>query len=120
MNAKRLRELLTFAEDNPSLVDITTYGEHRPSGIAADLAGHTLLLSGWTLVADSTFKSPDGSREICRGEAIEAEAQALLGLGEDELWGHSDFDTVFSLPADEAVKRLRELTEEAEAVKVNG
>ena len=113
-NAARLRELLTFTEDNPALFDTTTYAEARPSGIAADLAG------GWTLAGDDSFLSPDGTREINRSLDIEDEAQVLLDLTEDQLWGGGDFDRLFSLPAGEAVTRLRELTEEAEAVKVNG
>lgn len=120
MNAARLRELLTFTEDNPALFDTTTYGEARPSGIAADLAGRTLLLHGWALAGDDSFLSPDGTREINRPLDIEDEAQVLLDLTEDQLWNGGDFDRLFSLPADEAVERLRELAEEAEAVLANG
>jgi hypothetical protein len=120
VNASLLRAVLTHTEDHPDLLDLTTYGEARPSGdIAADLAGRALLLSGWTLVADSTFRSPDGTREVSGGKDIEAEAQAALGLTDDELWSNGDFETLFTLPEFEAVKRLRELTEQAEAAIVN-
>lgn len=120
MNAALLRAVQTHVEDHPDLLDTTTYGEARPSGdIAADIAGRSLLESGWTLTADNTFRSPDGTREIRGHEEIEREAQAALGLTGDQLWNHGDFDTLFTLPADEAVKRLRELTEEAEVAIVN-
>lgn len=121
MNAKRLRAVLAHVEDHPALFDATTYGEARPSGeIAADIAGRALLESGWTLVADNTFKSPDGDREISGFKDIEREAQAALGLTEDELWAGSDFEPLFSiLGGEEAVRRLRELTEAAEAVTSN-
>lgn len=119
-NAKLLRELLTFTEGNPHLLDTTTYGQGRPSGeVAADLAGRTLLLDGWTLAGDDAFLSSDGLREISRPKDIEDEAQALLGLTDDELWGGGDFDKLFDLPAGMAVERLRVLTEEAEAVAAN-
>lgn len=120
MNAPRLRELLTHVEDNSALFDTITYGEARPSGIAADLAGRTLLLHGWTLAGDDSFLSPDGTREISRPYEIEDEAQALLGLSDEQLWKGSGINRLFSLPPGEAVTRLRELTEEAEAVRVNG
>ena len=55
MNAARLRELLTFTEDNPHLLDTMTYAEARHVGIVADLAGRTLLLNGWTLAGDDAF-----------------------------------------------------------------
>lgn len=121
MNAKLLRAVLTHVEDNPALFDTTTYGEARPSGeIAADLAGRALLESGWTLTGDSTFKSPDGTREVSSWEHIEPEACAALGLADDELWGGSDFEPLFAIfDRDEAVRRLRELTETAEAVTAN-
>ena len=119
MNAKPLRELLTHIEDNPALLDVNTYGEARPSGIVADLAGRMLLLNGWTLAGDDSFLSPDGTREINRPQDIEDEAQALLGLSDDQLWDGGDRDRLFSLPANEAVARLRELTEEAETVIAN-
>jgi hypothetical protein len=117
VNAKLLRALLTHVTDNPALLDPTTYGEFRPSGqIAADIAGRALLLSGWTLNGDKTFRSPDGSREISCYWEIEDEAQALLDLTDDELWAGSDYDRLFSiLGREEAVRRLRELTEQAEA-----
>lgn len=122
-DAKPLRDLLTFAEDNPSRLDLTTYGETgRPGAPVADLAGHALLLSGrWELVADGTFRSPEDGREISRWHEIEAEACAVLGLSDDELWDHGDTEPLFSITGrDEALTRLRELTEEAEAVRVNG
>ncbi len=120
-NAKLLRELLAFTEDNPHLLDTTTYGQDRPSGeVAADLAGRTLLLNGWTLAGDDAFLSLDGSREIDRSRDIEDEAQALLGLSGDQLWDGRDHDCLFDLPARLAVERLRVLTEEAEAVAANG
>ena len=122
MNAARLRELLTHVEDNPAQLDLTTYGEQdRACGIVADLAGWTLILRGWTLVADKTFKSPDGEREICGWQDIEREACAALGLSEDDLWGGSDIAPLFGITdPDEALSRLRELTETAEAVLANG
>jgi len=121
MNAKLLRALLTHAEDHPELLDTTTYGEARPSGeVITDLAGRALLLSGWTLAGDSTFRSPDGESEIRRFEDIEDEACAALGLSYDELWNSGDLDNLFDLPAGVAVARLRELVELAEAVKANG
>lgn len=118
MNAKLLRAVLTHAEDHPDLLDTSTYGEFRPSGgIAADVAGRTLLESGWTLAAANTFRSPDGKREVSAGWEIEDEAQALLGASDDDLWAGGDFECLFTV-ADrgEAVRRLRELTETAEAV----
>jgi hypothetical protein len=121
MNASLLRAVLTHVEDHPGQFDTTTYGELRPAGgIAADIAGRALLLSGWTLVADSTFRSPDGTRVISGPADIEFEAQALLGLSDDELWDNGDLDNLFDLPARDAVTRLRELAEQAEAVRVNG
>lgn len=121
MNASLLRELLTFIEDHPAQFDTTTYGETgRPCGPVADIAGHALMLSGWTLVADNTFKSPDGEREITGYEDIEREAASALGLTEAELWDNSDFDCLFTLSGEAAVKRLRELAEEAEAVRADG
>jgi hypothetical protein len=120
VNAKLLRVVLTHIEDHPDLLDTTTYGEVRPSGeIAADVAGRALLESGWTLVADNTFKSPDGDREVSGYQDIENEAQAALGLTDEELWDGGDWDTLFDLPAGEAVKRLRELAEQAEAAVAN-
>lgn len=120
MNANLLRAVLTHVEDNPALLDLTTYGEIRPSGeVAADIAGRALLESGWTLVADNTFKSLDG-REVSGYEDIEREACAALGLADDELWGGSDCEPLFAiLDRDEAVRRLRELTEQAEAAVAN-
>lgn len=122
MNAALLRAVLTHAESFSALLDLTTYGEARPSGdIAADIPGRALLESGWTLVADGTFRSPDGTREISRHWEIEDEAQALLDLTDDDLWAHNDLECLFTITdEDEAVRRLRELTEQAEAVKVNG
>ena len=121
MNAQRLRALLTHTEDRPDLLDLTTYGEVRPSGdIAADLAGRALLLSGWTLTGDSTFRSPDGTRELSGWQEIEHEACAALGLSVDDLWGRSDIVPLFSITGrEEAVNRLRELAEQAEAAIVN-
>lgn len=120
MNAALLRAVLTHTQDHPDLLDTTTYGEARPSGrVAADIAGRSLLLRGWTLTGDNAFRSPDGTREISGHEEIEREAQEALGLTDDELWNHGDFDTLFTLPADEAVARLHELTEEAEAAVAN-
>jgi hypothetical protein len=120
VNAKLLRVLLTHVTDNPALLDLTTYAEHRPSGdIVADLAGRALLESDWTLVADKTFRSPDGEREVCEGWAIEDEAQALLDVTDDDLWANRDLECLFTITGnDEAVRRLRELTETAEAVRV--
>lgn len=122
MNAKLLRVLLTHVTDHPSLLDLTTYAEYRPSGdIVADLAGRTLLESDWTLVADKTFLSPGGEREVCEGWAIEDEAQALLDVTDDDLWANRDLECLFTITdPDEAVRRLTALTEAAEAVKVNG
>ncbi len=120
MNASLLRAVLTHAEDYPHLLDTTTYGEYRPSGeIAADIAGRALLLSGWTLTGDSTFRSPDGSRTLSGPADIEFEAQALLGLSDDELWDNGDLDNLFDLPPRYAVTRLRELAEQAEAAVAN-
>jgi hypothetical protein len=120
VNAKLLRAVLTHVEDHPDLLDTTTYGKARPSGeVAADIAGRALLCSGWTFTARNAFRSPDGSREIWRGEDIEFEAQALLGLSDDQLWDNGDLDNLFDLPAGLAVSRLRELTEEAEAAVAN-
>lgn len=120
-NASLLRELLTFIEDNPEQFDTTVFGEPgRPCGPVADLAGHALMLGGWTLVADNTFKSPDGGREIRRYEDIEREACALLGLTEDEYWDGGDISPLFALNGDAAIRRLRELTEQAEAVRADG
>jgi hypothetical protein len=122
MNAKLLRAVLTHVTSYPALHVTTTYGEVRPSGeVAADIAGRALLESGWTLVADNTFRSPDGRREVSLHWEIEDEAQALLDVTDDDLWAHGDFECLFSvLDRDEAVRRLRELTEQAEAVWVNG
>ena len=119
VNARRLRELLTFTEDHPEQVDLTTYGEAgRACGPVGDLAGHALLLSGWELTADNTFRK-DG-REISGWEAIEREACAALGVTEDETWGGSDIDPLFAvLSRDEALRRLRALTEQAEAAVAN-
>jgi hypothetical protein len=120
VNAALLRAVLTHAEDHPDLLDNTVYGEARPSGdIAADIPGRALLESGWTLTADNTFRSPDGDREIHGFAGIEREAQAALGLSDDELWNHGDFDSLFTLPEFEAVARLRDLTEQAEAATAN-
>lgn len=118
-DAKRLRALLTHVEDNSHLFDTTTYAEARPSGIAADLAGRALLLNGWTLAGDDAFLSPDGTRELERPSDIEDEAQAILGLSDDETWDGSDLDKLFDLPAGMAVERLRVLTEKAEAAVAN-
>jgi hypothetical protein len=120
-NAKLLRALLTHVMDHPSLLDLTTYAEHRPSGdIVADLPGRALLESRWTLVADKTFRSPDGEREICEGWAIEDEAQALLDVTDDDLWAGRDLECLFTITDnDEAVRRLTALTEAAEAVTSN-
>lgn len=122
MNAKLLRAVLTHVTSYPALLDLTTFGEHRPSGdVAADIAGRALLESGWTLVADGTFKSPEGDREISGWVAIEREACAALGLSEDDLWGGGDTAPLFSITnGDEALGRLRELNEAAGAVTVNG
>lgn len=121
MNAKLLRALLTHVTDNPALLDLTTYAEARPSGqVVADIAGRALLLSGWTLTGDSTFRSPDGKREVCEGWAIEDEAQALLDVTDDDLWAGRDLDCLFTITdVDEAVRRLTALTEAAEAVAAN-
>lgn len=118
-NAARLRELLTFVEDNPALFDVHVWAIDAPGGIVADLAGRALLLSHWTLAGDNEFLSPDGKRLIHHSEDIASEAQALLGLTDDELWNNGDLDHLFALDADAAVARLRELTEEAEAVAAN-
>ena len=118
MNAKLLRAVLTHVEDSPGLFDTTTYGEVRPSGdIAADIAGRALLLSEWTLTGDSAFRK-DG-RVIAGPADVEFEAQALLGLSDDELWDNGDLDNLFDLAAKDAVSRLRELTEQAEAAVAN-
>jgi hypothetical protein len=120
VNASLLRAVFQHTQDHPDLLDTTTYGEKRPSGdVAADLAGRALLESGWTLTGDSTFLSASGNREVSGWQEIEDEACAALDLTRDQLWNGGDLDCLFTLPADEAVKRLRELTEEAEAVKVN-
>lgn len=121
MNAKLLRALLTHVTDNPALLDLTTYAEARPSGqVVADIAGRALLESGWTLTGDSTFLSPDGTREVCEGWAIEDEAQALLDLTDDDLWANRDLECLFTITDnDEAVRRLTALTEAAEAVAAN-
>lgn len=121
MNAKLLRALLTHVEDHPGQLDLTTYGEFRPSGeVVADLAGRALLLSDWTLTGDKTFRSEDGTREISCYWEIEDEAQALLDLTDDELWAGSDYDRLFSiLGREEAIRRLRELTEQAEEAVAN-
>jgi hypothetical protein len=118
VNAALLRALLTHAEDNPKLLDLTVYGQFRPSGIVADLAGRALLLDGWELTGDNTFRK-DG-REVSGWPAVETAAQAALGLTDDELWNGRDRDTLFGLTnPDEALARLRELTEQAEAVVAN-
>ena len=122
MNAQRLRALLTHTEDHPDLLDLTTFGELRPSGdIAADLAGRALLLSRrWELAADSTFRSTGDGREISGWQEIEHEACAALGLTVDDLWGHSDIVPLFSITGrEEAVNRLRELVEQADAAVAN-
>lgn len=122
MNAGLLRAVLTHVEDNPALFDVSVWAEDRNGEVAADIGGRALLLSGWTLTGPDTFRSPDGSREIWKFSDIEAEALRTLDLTEDEYWDSGDLDTLFNLGGDEAVKRLRELTEEAEAqaVRVNG
>jgi hypothetical protein len=120
VNASLLRAVLTHIEDNPAQFDTTVYGETgRSCGPVTDVAGRALLESGWTLVADNTFKSPDGDREVSGYRDIENEAQAALGLTDEELWDGGDWDTLFDLPAGEAVKRLRELAEQAEAAIAN-
>lgn len=122
MNAALLRAVLTHIESYPALLDLTAFGEALPSGeVAADIAGRALLLSGWTLTAKDTFRSPDGKREISAYWEVEDEAQALLDLTDDDLWAHRDLECLFTITdGDEAVRRLRELTEQAEAVRVNG
>jgi len=122
VNAKLLRAVLTHIEGNPALLDLTVYGEFRPSGeIAADIAGRALLESKWTLAAANTFRSPDGKREVSACWEIEDEAQALLDVTDDDLWAGGDFECLFIVAdREEAVGRLRELTEQAEAVRVNG
>ncbi len=117
MNAKLLRAVLAHIEDNPALFDPRVWGEtDRDGGDVTDIAGRALLLSGWMLVEDNVFRSPDGTRELDRSEDIEREAITLLGLTEDEFWNGTDLDTLFDLPADKAVVRLRELKKQAEAV----
>jgi hypothetical protein len=118
VNATLLRALLTHAEDNPKLLDLTVYGQARPSGIAADLAGRTLLLDGWELAGDNAFRKE--GREISGWAAIETAAQAALGLTDSQFWGGGDQDTLFGLAnPDEAVARLRELAGQAEAEVAN-
>jgi len=109
MNAKLLRAVLTRIE------------EFRPSGeIAADIAGRALLESKWTLTAANTFRSPDGKREVSACYEIEDEAQALLDVTDDDLWAGGDFECLFTVAGrDEAVRRLRELTETAEEAIAN-
>jgi hypothetical protein len=121
MDAKLLRAVLTHTQDHPELLDLTTYGQEGPRGIAADIAGRALLLSGrWELAGNSTFKSADDGREVSGWQAVEHEARTVLGLTEDEEWGHGDITPLFSITSrDEATGRLRELTEEAEAVTAN-
>jgi hypothetical protein len=121
VNAPLLRAVLTHVTTYPALLDLTTYAEHRPSGdIVADIPGRALLESGWTLVADKTFRCPDGKREVCEGWAIEDEAQALLDLTDDDLWAGRDLECLFTITGnDEAVRRLTALTEAAEAVTSN-
>lgn len=120
MNAALLRAVLTHIESFPALFDTTAYGEAGRGGIVGDIAGRALLLSGWTLTGCNAFRSPDGTREVTLYQGIEDEAQALLGLSADQLWDGGDLDCLFDFGRDEAVRRLRELTEEAEAVRVNG
>jgi hypothetical protein len=115
-NAKLLRAVLTHVTSYPALFITATYGEVRPSGeAAADIAGRSLLESGWALVADSTFRSPDGRREVGLHWEVEDEAQALLDVTDDDLWAGGDFECLFTITdEDEAVRRLAALTEEAE------
>jgi hypothetical protein len=122
MDAKLGRQVLTHIEDNPKHFDVTVWGRtDGPGGEpAADIGGRALLLSGWTLIEDNTFLSPDGKREIRRPEEIEHEACMVLGLSEDEVWDGGDLENLFALPADKAVNRLRELVEQAEGARVNG
>jgi hypothetical protein len=120
VNAKLLRAVLTHVEDNPALFDPCVWGEaDRDTGDVTDLGGRALLLSGWTLIRDNEFLSPDGTREISQSDDIAREARGALGLTEDEFWDGSDFDTLFDLDRDAAVARLRELTGQAEAAIAN-
>lgn len=115
MDAKLGRAVLTHIEDHPHLFDTTTWAEDRPSGVVADIAGRALLLSDWTLVEDNTFRDPDDKYEIHHPDTIEAEACAVLGLTQDELWDSGDLYNLFTLNDFAAVARLRELLEAAEA-----
>jgi hypothetical protein len=116
MNAALLRAVLTQVEDHPKQFDMSVWGEmERSCGTVACLAGWALILSGWKLVDDCTFESPDGKREIYRGQDIEREAQAALDLTDDKMWDGADVAPLFALGEFEAVTRLRELVEEAEA-----
>jgi hypothetical protein len=118
VNANLLRALLTHAEDNPKLLDLTVYGQFRPSGIVADLAGRALLLDGWELADGNTFRK-DG-REVSGYKAVEAAAAGALGLTADDLWDGGDIGNIFSLTSpDEALARLRKLAEMAEAAVAN-
>lgn len=120
MNAKLLRAVLTQIEDHPKQFDMSVWGEtERSCGTVACLAGWALILSDWKLIDDCTFESPDGKREVERGEDIEIEARTLLGLTIDEMWDSADVAPLFALGEFEAVTRLRELVEEAEAVAAN-
>lgn len=121
MNASLLRAVFQHTQDHPELLDLTTYGQEGPRGTAADITGRALLLSGrWELAGDSTFKSAEDGREISGWQAVEHEARTVLGLTEDEEWGHGDITPLFSITSgDEATGRLRELVEEADAAVAN-
>lgn len=106
------RQVLDVADFDEARFDMRTWGQLGSCGTTACLAGHAMLLSGYTLARQDCYYRPDGSLV---GDLL-TEAVRLLGMSENESVYGSRANGPLSLFLDmtRGLERFRELVEAAE------
>lgn len=118
-NVKLGRTVLNHIDQHPELFDMGSWAVRTPCGTVACLAGTSMLLSGYKLIADETFVRPDGSKVMNESQ----EAQALLGMDNREAHGvtpsgqpdYREISIWFDMQ--HGLDRFRRIVEESEAAQ---
>jgi hypothetical protein len=98
------RMILKEIDAHPDSFTMALWGKPTACGTVACLAGHAMLLSGYTLRAENTFFRPDGTYV----GVPSSEAAGLLGLTKAERFSREyPFDLFLDQEPGSAVRRLR-------------
>lgn len=115
MNTELGREVLDHITAHPGQFDTSTFGDRTERGTVADLAGRTMLLSGYTLGRQGDYTRPDGTRVPLH--KYSDEARGLLDLDDEEFYGRDDADHMLFdwQPEEDAIAAFTAIVERAEA-----